>query len=145
MLGSKTVISKSVSKITFPNGGFLDTLSTKVPEHKFQRKMNPETKNKQSSSSVRLTDPIRLGHPPSWTSPVRRMFEPDRPRDQLGHPPSWINQATSWAIRRTGLVQFRGRPSWNDRVVLIPFAKLLPWNFIKLSLVSLRSEAPLKL
>ncbi|KAF3502033.1 hypothetical protein F2Q69_00042343 [Brassica cretica] len=33
----------------------------------------------------------QLGHPPSWTSPVRRMAELDRTRNQLGHPPNWIS------------------------------------------------------
>ncbi|KAF3538845.1 hypothetical protein F2Q69_00023023 [Brassica cretica] len=46
--------------------GFLDTLSTKVPEHKFQRKMNLGTKNKQSSSTLRRTDPVQFGGWPSW-------------------------------------------------------------------------------
>ena len=88
IVGSKTVISKSESKITFPHGGFLDTLSTKVPEPKFQRKMNPITKNRQSSSSVRRTDPIQLGR---W--------------------PNWIEHATCSAIHRAGPVKFGGWPS----------------------------------
>ncbi|KAF2564775.1 hypothetical protein F2Q70_00016844 [Brassica cretica] len=50
------------------------------------------------------------------------MAELDRPSNQLGHP-----------------------PSWNDRAVLIPSAKLLPRNLINLALVSLRSEAPMEL
>ncbi|WZZ64972.1 hypothetical protein YC2023_076342 [Brassica napus] len=50
--------------------------------------MNPGTKNKQSSSSVRRTDPIRLGR---W--------------------PSWIKHATSSAIHQAGPVKFGGWPS----------------------------------
>nr|VDC96295.1 unnamed protein product [Brassica rapa] len=87
----------------------------------------------------------QLGHPPSWTSPVRRMAELDRPHNQLDHPPSWMDQVTSSAIRRAGLVQFGGWPRRNDRDVLVPSAKLLPRNLIKFALVSLRSEAPLEL
>ncbi|KAG5378307.1 hypothetical protein IGI04_026149 [Brassica rapa subsp. trilocularis] len=79
----------------------------------------------------------QLGHPPSWTSPVRRMAELDRPRDHLGHPSSWIDQVTSSAIRRAGLVQFGRWPSWNERDVLVPSAKLLPRDLIKFALVSL--------
>ncbi|KAF2574421.1 hypothetical protein F2Q70_00002813 [Brassica cretica] len=84
--------------------------------------MNPGTKEKQSNSSVRRTDPIRLG---KW--------------------PSWIDHATSSTIRRAGLVQLDGWPRWYDRAVLIPSAKLLSQNLIKLALVSLRSEALLEL
>ncbi|KAL0677924.1 hypothetical protein Bca4012_005905 [Brassica carinata] len=84
--------------------------------------MNPETKNKQSSSSVRLTDPIRFGGCPSWIDHAT----------SLGHPPSWTNSLGH-------------PPSWNDRDVLVPSAKLLPRNLIKLALVSLRSEALLEL
>ena len=57
MLGSKTVISKSTFKITFPRGDLLNTLSVKVPERKFQRETNPGTK-KQT---------VQLDGWPSWT------------------------------------------------------------------------------
>ena len=39
----------------------------------------------------------QLGHPPIWTSQVRRMAELDRTRDQLGHPPSWTSQVRRMA------------------------------------------------
>uniref|UniRef100_M4F2P3 Uncharacterized protein n=1 Tax=Brassica campestris TaxID=3711 RepID=M4F2P3_BRACM len=107
--------------------------------------MNPGTKNKQSSSSVRRTDPIRLGRWPSWiehktSSAIRR----DGPV-QFGGWPSWIELATSSTIRRAGPVHFGGWPSWNDCAVLVSSAKLLPPNLIKLALASLRSGAPLEL
>ena len=147
-MGSKTVISESTSKITFPHGDLLDILSVKVPERKFQRD-EPQNKKQQSSSTDgragsntrparrmaevdRMSD--QLGHPPRWISQVRRMAELDRTRDQLGGRagpvqfggwPGWIESATSSAIRRVGPVQFGGWPSWNDRVVLVLPARLL--------------------
>ncbi|CAN7092396.1 unnamed protein product [Brassica rapa subsp. narinosa] len=66
----------------------LDIPSTKVPERKLQRETNPGTKNKQSSSSFRRNDPIRLGR---W--------------------PNWIEHATSSAIRQAGSNTRTARPS----------------------------------
>ena len=77
--GSKTVISESTSKITFPRRNLLDTLSVKSLEDKFQREKNPGAK-KQT---------VQLDEWPSWTSPVRGMPQLDRMRNQLRHPPSW--------------------------------------------------------
>ncbi|KAF3575326.1 hypothetical protein F2Q69_00059426 [Brassica cretica] len=58
--------------------------------------------------------------------PARPSLELDRTRDQLGHPPRWTEHATSSAIRRTGLVQFGGWPSLNDRAVFISSSQLPP-------------------
>ncbi|KAG2275808.1 hypothetical protein Bca52824_058363 [Brassica carinata] len=84
--------------------------------------MNPGTKEKQSNSSVRRTDPIRLGKWPSWIDHAT----------SFDHPPSWTSRLGGWRDEC-------------DRAVLIPSAKLLSQNLIKLALVSLRSEAPLEL
>ena len=85
MLGSKTVISKSTSKITFHSGNLLDTLSLKALKRKFQRETNPETKKRT----------VQLDGWPSWTEratsladgraesnalPARRMAELGRSR-----------------------------------------------------------------
>ncbi|KAF3543098.1 hypothetical protein DY000_02006620 [Brassica cretica] len=75
---------------------------------------------------------IQLGRSPSWTSPVRRTAELDRPRDsarpfaeldqsssangragpvQFGEWPSWINHGFSSAVCQAGPVQFGKQPS----------------------------------
>jgi len=81
LLGSKTVISKSTSKIIFSRGKFLDTFSVKALERKFQRKTNP--------------GPVQFGERPSWTqhgfiSAVYRAGPV-----QFGEQPSWIDRSPS--------------------------------------------------
>ncbi|KAF3587401.1 hypothetical protein F2Q69_00028479 [Brassica cretica] len=65
--------------------------------------------------------------------------------NEEGRWPSWIEHATISAIYRAVPVQFGGWPSWKDRVVLVPSAKLLSQYCTKLALVSSRSEVPLEL
>ncbi|KAF3540559.1 hypothetical protein F2Q69_00021605 [Brassica cretica] len=107
MLGSKTVISKSTSKITFPHGGFLNTLSTKVPEHKFQRKMNPELKTNSPAHPFDelIQSGLADGRVGLTTRPAQPSAELDQPSSANGRAGSTIS-----AIRRDGLER-PARPS----------------------------------
>ena len=129
LLGSKTVISKSTSKITFPRGDLLDTLSVKVPERKFQRETNPGTKKqtvqldgwpswteRATISAIHRAGPVQIGGWPSWieraTGSAIRWAGPV----QLGGWSSWIECMTSSATHRAGPVQFGGWPSLIERM-----------------------------
>ncbi|KAF3539451.1 hypothetical protein F2Q69_00022787 [Brassica cretica] len=57
-------------------------------------------------------------------------------------PPSFLKHSPNLFA---GPVQFGGWPSWNELVVLVPSAKLLSQECIKLALVSSRLEVPMEI
>ncbi|KAF3587867.1 hypothetical protein F2Q69_00029584 [Brassica cretica] len=116
-VGSKMVISKSTSKITFSRGNLLNTFSVKALKRKFQRKKNPgPIQFSERPSGTQHGFSLAVGRAGSTANSVRPFAELDQSRSANSRAGPKMDSARPFAELDLRRIQHGRSPSWTSPV-----------------------------